>query len=534
MKRSYSWAIIGTIALSALSACARQSVSPPRPQLGPIAVIPIPVNLSPAGGPPFTITPASAIVADTTSIDQRRAATALVAVLRPSTGYVLPIVANLDSIAASVRAPNDTNRRTIVRFRLAADSTLGAEGYTLVADQDSVVITSRTGAGLFHGAQTLRQLLPFGVESHQSTHPMDSWQIPAVRVSDTPRYGWRGAMLDVSRHFFTVDEVKQYIDVLALYKFNVLHLHLADDQGWRIEIKSHPELTAMGAPTEVAGGPGGFFSQADYADLVRYAADRYVTIVPEIDMPAHINAGLISHPELSCGRRPPGVYTGINVGFSAICPDSEGTYALLDDVIREIAAMTPAPYMHIGGDEVQALNAAQYAKFIGRVQTIVMKHGKRMIGWQEIATTPIDPTTIVQHWQGDSLPVTLPPHGDLILSGASKMYLDMKYTTATELGLQWAGYIDVKVAYDWDPATAFKGLGDARVIGLEAPLWSETIRNITAAEYLAMPRLPAIAEVAWSPQTRRTWDDFRVRLAVHGRRWNLLGINYYRSTQIPW
>jgi len=522
------------IGLAALSACARLPQTVPVPQPPPISVIPIPESLVRAPGLAFTITPLSAIVADTTTIGQRRAATALAAVLRPSTGYALPIVANLDSISAAVRLPPDTSRRTIIRLRIAADSGLGGEGYTLVAGDDSVVITAFSGAGLFHGVQTLRQLLPFGIESHQAAIRMGPWTVPAMRIVDSPRFGWRGAMLDVARHFFTTDEVKQYIDILALYKLNVLHVHLADDQGWRIEIKSHPELTTMGAPSEVGGGAGGFFTQSDYADLIRYAADRYVMIVPEIDMPAHINAALISHPELSCGRRPPVVYTAINVGFSAICPDSEGTYTLLDDVIREISAITPAPYMHIGGDEVQALNAVQYAKFIGRVQSVVMKYGKRMIGWEEIAKTALHPTTIVQQWQGDSLAVPVPANGDVILSGATKMYLDMKYTTATELGLRWAGYNDVKVAYAWDPATAFKGLGGARVIGVEAPLWSETIRNITAAEYLAMPRLPAIAEVGWSPESRRTWEDFRVRLAVHGRRWNLLGINYYHSTQIPW
>jgi hexosaminidase len=522
------------LALAALSACAPHPRTALAPQPAPVTVIPIPVSLATTSGTAFTVTPASFIIADTTSIDQRRAVTALLSVLRPSTGYALPIGGPPDSIGSAVRTPTDTNRQTVIRFRLAADGAQGSEGYTLVVGRDSVVITAAAGAGLFHGAQTLRQLFPYGVESHQSAIRMGPWMIPAVRITDSPRYAWRGAMLDVSRHFFTPDEVKQYIDILALYKFNVLHLHLADDQGWRIEIKSHPELTAMGAPSEVAGGPGGFYTQSDYADLVRYAADRYVTIVPEIDMPGHINAALVSHPELTCGKRAAATYTGISGGFNAICPDSEATYALLDDVVREIAAMTPAPYMHIGGDEVQGLTPAQYAKFVLRMQGIILKYGKRMLGWEEIANVALDPSTIVQQWQGDSLAVPVPPRGDLILSGAKRVYLDMKYTMATELGLRWAGYNDVKVGYDWDPATAFKGLGEARVIGLEAPLWSETIRNITAAEFLAMPRLPAIAEVAWSPQTRRAWDDFRERLAAHGHRWNLMGINYYHSTQIPW
>jgi len=251
-------AILG---LAALAACAPHPQTAPGPQPAPITVIPIPASLATRGGTPFAVTPATIVVADTTtSLDVRRAASALVAILRPSTGYSLPIVATPDSILAAVRAPTDTSRRTIIRFRLATDAGQGAEGYPLAADRDSVVIVAAPGAGLFHGAQTLRQLFPYGVESHQSEIRMGPWLIPAMQITDSPRYGWRGAMLDVARHFFTPDEVKQYIDILALYKFNILHLHLADDQGWRIEIKSHPELTAKGSVTEVAGGPGGVAS----------------------------------------------------------------------------------------------------------------------------------------------------------------------------------------------------------------------------------------------------------------------------------
>ena len=523
------------LTLIAGASCARHPETYIRPAYPTISVIPIPQTVTAAGGAAFRITPASAIVADTTSIDQQRAALALTAVLRPSTGYLLPIVTNLDSINTAVRAPKDTNRRTIIRLRLGASIVPGAEGYTLTSDADSVVVEAGSGAGLFHGVQTLRQLLPFGIETHQSAIQMGPWQVPAMRISDAPSYGWRGSMLDVARHFFTPDEVKQYIDILALYKLNTQHLHLADDQGWRIEIKSHPELTAMGAPSEVGGGPGGYFSQVDYADLVRYAQDRYVTIVPEIDMPGHINAGLISHPELACGRRKPAIYTGISGGFNAMCPDSEASYALLEDVIREVAVMTPGAFMHIGGDEVQGLTKEQYAKFILRVQSMVLKNGKRMAGWEEVATvSPLDPSTMIQQWQGDSLKIPVRPGTDMVLSAAPHMYLDMRYTPLSELGLRWAGNIDVRKAYDWEPSTAIKGLGQARVLGLEAPLWSETPRNITAVEYLVMPRLPAIAELAWSPASRRSWEDFRLRLSAHAPRWNLLGINYYRSAQIAW
>jgi hexosaminidase len=384
--------------------------------------------------------------------------------------------------------------------------------------------------------QTLRQLLPFRIEEQHAAYTRREvvWTLPPLTVEDMPAYPWRGAMLDVARHFLEVGEVKQVIDILALYKLNTLHLHLADDQGWRIEIKSHPELVEKGSVSEVAGGPGGFFTQADYAEIVRYADERYVRIVPEIDMPAHINAALISHPELSCGRRPPAVYTGIEVGFSAICPDSAGTYALLDDVIREIVAMTPSGLFHLGGDEVQALTAAQYASFVERVEAIVRKYGARAVGWEDIGKARLDSTSILQLWQSDSLRAGNDLPNPVLASPGPRMYIDMKYTKDTELGLRWAGFIDVRKAYDWDPRSTLKGFNTSRLIGLEAPLWAETVRNVTAVEYLMMPRLPAIAEVAWSPTSARQWESFRRRVAAHGQRWNLLGINYHRDPGIPW
>src|SRR4051812_36473522 len=393
-----------------LASCTRRppaaTTARPRTDLPAVAVIPAPMEVTQRSGIPFTITAGTSIVADSTSPMMQPAIAALTSVLRPSTGFTLPVVSAQNPVPIALPANLDTTPRNAIVLRLLtfiAPDPLGSEGYSISVDRDSVIITASGDAGLFHGVQTVRQLLPFGIESQQSALRMGPWVIPPVTIRDMPSFQWRGAMLDVARHFFTVDEVKQYIDILALYKLNTLHLHLGDDQGWRIEIKSHPELTAMGAPSEVAGGVGGFFTQADYADLVRYAQARFVSVVPEIDMPAHINAALISHPELSCGRRAPQVYTGIQVGFSAICPDSEGTYALLDDVIREIVAMTPSALFHMGGDEVQALNATQYAKFVERVQGIVNKYGARAVGWEEIGKVRLDSTSIIQMWKGDSL-----------------------------------------------------------------------------------------------------------------------------------
>jgi hexosaminidase len=350
-------------------------------------------------------------------------------------------------------------------------------------------------------------------------------------------------MLDVARHFFTVDEVKQLVDVMALYKLNMLHLHLTDDQGWRIQIRRWPKLTTVGGLTEVGGGPGGYYTQADYADIVRYARDRFITVVPEIDMPAHIHSALVAYPELDCGRPIPdtsrnaptqGHYVGTRVGFSALCYDKKITYKFVDDVVRELAAMTPGPFIHLGGDEVAVLNHAQYAYFVERAQEIVARHGKRMLGWDEIGQARLRPGTIAQMWRPDTSMNALKQGAKLVMSPATNAYLDMKYTPATELGLRWAAFLDLRSAYDWDPVTRFPHVTEGDVLGVEGPLWTETVPNITAAEYLIMPRLPALAEVAWTPQASRNWESFRTRIAAHASRWRLLGINFYPSPQVPW
>jgi hexosaminidase len=492
----------------------------PRPDDIAPRLVPAPASLVLGAGTPFELTRVTVIAVDENP-ETRAIAESLGALLRPATGFAVPIVA-----AAGDTAPGS------IRLAIAVDQVaLGEEGYELTAAGSGVRIIAHRGAGLFRGTQTLRQLLPAEIESDMGA-TRSVWSIPPLTIVDRPRFPWRGAMLDVARHFFTVAEVKQYIDILALYKLNVLHLHLSDDQGWRIEIKSRPALTGVGATTQVGGRPGGFFSQQDYQEIVRYAQGRYITVVPEIDMPGHTNAALVAFPELSCGTRPPAIYTGTEVGFSTFCVDKEGTYALVDDVVREIAAITPGQYFHIGGDEVEALTHEQYARFIERVQGIVHRYGKKMIGWEEITKARLAPTTVAQQWKSDSVTAALQYGAKLLMSPAKKAYLDMKYTAATELGLTWAAIIELRDAYEWDPATYMVGVTERDIIGVEAPIWSETLRNITAVQYMAVPRLPAIAEVGWSPQATRRWEDFRPRLAAHVPRWHFLGINYYRSPQL--
>jgi hexosaminidase len=435
--------------------------------------------------------------------------------------------------------------QNVVVLRLDTNAVVGVEAYRIDITQDTLRVVARKPAGLFYGIATLRQLLPFGIEAEQSALRLATTiAVPAGSITDSPRFAWRGSMLDVARHFFTVDEVKQHIDLLALYKFNTLHLHLADDQGWRIQIASWPKLTKVGGSSEVGGGPGGFYTKADYAEIVQYAAARYITIVPEIDMPGHTNAAIAAYPRLGCSRatpsifgsgtQPAGVYTGIRVGWSALCANKELTYQFVDAVVRELAAMTPGKYIHIGGDEVEVLNTAQYVRFVERAQRIVQKHGKTMIGWEEVGKAKLRPSSIAQLWRSDTALLAVKQGNKLIMSPGPRTYVDMKYTPQSELGLRWAGFIELRTAYEWDPATYNPGLTEESIVGVEAPLWSETVKNLGAAQYLLVPRLPAIAEVAWSAQSARGWEDFRSRIAAHAARWRLLGINYYPSPQVEW
>ncbi|MBA2688822.1 MAG: beta-N-acetylhexosaminidase [Gemmatimonadaceae bacterium] len=518
MKRSFLLLPV----LLAVAACAKQSavvaVTPvPEPPLH--TIIPMPATVSLSRTERFSIDTSVAVVVDENASPE----VAIVA------GYLSKLLAPAASTA--VRPPNVATTKPI-RLSIDASRTLGIEGYDLNIEANEIKLVANSAAGLFYGVQTIRQLLPHSVE-----HPAAvgrKLSLPAGRITDSPRFEWRGMMLDVSRHFLPAPDVKRFIDAMALYKLNRLHLHLSDDQGWRIEIKSRPNLTAIGGSTKVGGGDGGFFTQAEYVDLVAYAATRFITIVPEIDMPAHTNAALASYPDLNCNKIAPPLYTGIQVGFSALCVDSASVLPFVQDVVREISAITPGNYFHIGGDEVKKLTHAQYIRFIESVQQVVSANGKRMIGWGEISPAALSPTTIVQSWIRDSSFVHAARGGKVIISPSTKLYLDMKYDSSTTLGLAWAGLVEVKTAYDWDPATFIPNVGEASILGVEGPLWSETLVKPEDFERMAFPRLLAVAEVGWSPNTARNWNSFSTRLAAHGARMSALGLNFYRSPQVPW
>jgi hexosaminidase len=483
-------------------------------------LIPWPVSVSLSGSERFALGKDLTIEVSPGQPQLERIGRDLAALLRPALDVTIP-----------VRPLSATAAQGAIRLELTTSEGSGDEGYELTIAAAGVRIQSTTPAGIFYGVQTFRQLLPASVEL-RGARP-HALSVPTGRIADRPRYAWRGAMVDVARHFFAPDDIKRYIDFLALYKFNHLHLHLSDDQGWRIEIASWPNLTTRGGSTAVGGGPGGFYSKKDYADLVTYASDRFITIVPEIDMPSHINAALASYAELNCNGTAPPLYTGIEVGFSAFCLDKDVTYRFIDDVVREIAEMTPGPYFHIGGDEVKTLTPDQYKQFVERVQTIVQRNGKQVIGWDEIAHATLLPTTVVQYWRPDAS-ITPGASTKLVISPANKAYLDMKYDDATVLGLNWAGNVDVAVSYEWNPSTHVPGLQESAILGVEAPIWSETIVTMSDLEFLAFPRLAALAEVAWSPQSARQWTEFRGRLGGQAARWSALGINAYWSPKVDW
>jgi len=419
---------------------------------------------------------------------------------------------------------------------LALDGNQKPGGYLLQVTSRGVSITASDEAGLFHAIQSFKQL--------SINHA-----VPVTRIDDYPRFEYRGAMLDVARHFFAVPAVKKYIDDIALLKLNYLHLHLTDDQGWRLQIDSWPALTNIGASTQVGGGGGGFYTKDDYREIVAYAASKYITIVPEIDVPGHTNAALSAYPELNCDEVAPAPYEGIEVGFSSLCINSERTYEFLDDVLREVVELTPGPYIHLGGDESLATTDADFLAFIARATSLAAAHGKTIIGWHEMGRSDALPEgTVGQYWNfttpqeahGEHTLSFVEQGGTVIMSPADVAYLDMQYpldaqeARTSEFGLVWAnGPTGVREAYEWDPAQIVDGVGEAQLLGVEAPIWTETLTTIDDIEFMAFPRIAAIAEIAWSP-AGGTWSEFEPRLAAFGRQLDAAGVRYYRTPEVSW
>ena len=462
---------------------------------------------------------------------------------------------------------------------IVSDNTIAKEGYRLKVTTTGISLTANEPAGIFYGVQTLLQLFPKEIESKSAVKGNTNWAIPVVTIEDHPRFGWRGLMLDVSRHFFTVAQVKDYIDQMVKYKFNLLHLHLTDDQGWRLQIKSLPRLTEVGAwrvertgtfgtlskpqPGEKATY-GGFYTQEDIKELVKYAADRYVNILPEIDVPGHNLAALASYPELSCTPGEyyvsPGdrfmIWPGGGQHFygtldNTICPANEYAYEFLDKVFTEVAQLFPFGYIHMGGDEtarnfwekseqIKALMQKEKLKdldevqsyFVKRVEKIINSKGKKMIGWDEILDGGLAPNAAVMSWRGMKGGIEAAKQGhEVVMSPTDFAYIDY---------MQGDGVIEppvyatlrLKKAYQFDPAP--EGIDVSLVKGGQANLWTEQVYNMRHAQYMTWPRGFAIAEALWSPKAKRDpiaigWNDFATRVEKHFERLDAAQVKYAPS-----
>ena len=505
---------------------------------GGCTIIPLPQQYEETQGN-FTLKPETRFVlaqADEKAADSTEV---VASEFRKSTGYDLPVV------------QGEEGKSGDIIIRLDGEAVTEEEGYQLSVTADGVTITAKSAGGVYYGLQSLRQMFPGQIESDTLVSDV-AWTAPCADISDEPTYGYRGMHLDVSRHFFPVEEVKRQIDHMSQYKINKLHMHLSDDQGWRLEIKNNPDvvdkdgnpvdfsnLTELGASTSCDhnGVRAGYYTQEEFKDIVAYAAERNVEIIPEFDMPAHAWAALVSMPMLNStedgkphanGYDNTKPYQGWDVGWASLECRNENTYIFIDEVFRQISEISPSMYIHVGGDEAHVTAHDDYVYFVNRVTEIAQKYGKTPIGWQNYDAAVEDKeNTITQYWNtGDQRALDGVTY---IASPADHAYLDMKYDASCSLGLQWAGYAPVDDTYNWDP-TDF-GSAD-QFIGVEGALWAETLADPEHIDYMYYPRLLGIAEVAWTPKENRSWDEYKERIAQHKDRLDSLEIGYKEDTLI--
>ncbi len=502
--------------LSAASCSRERQIDFPRTDLSTVSLIPKPLTIiSDYSG--FALDKYTAIVVEEDDVEFKEVGIFLADRILKKTGLSVPMLPGKDT-------------ETIISISQSSLELDSPEAYRLKITQDTLFLTANTAEGAFRGVQTIRQLIP--EQGDETLAKNKVWVVPTGVISDAPQFSYRGSMLDVCRHFFDMETVKKYIDLMTYYKMNILHMHISDDQGWRIEIKSWPKLTEIGGSTQVGGGPGGYYTQEEFKDLVEYAAANYITIVPEIDMPGHTNSASASYPFLNGNGKKAELYIGRDVGFSTFDTHKDTVYAFIDDVIREVSSLTPGPYFHIGGDESHSTKEEDYIYFINKVEKIVHKYGKIMVGWDEISHADLSSTSVAQWWKyEENKDLAIKKGMKLIISPANKIYIDMKYDTLTKVGYNWAGYIPVDTGYMWNPESYAP---IESILGVEAPLWSETISQPDSLEYLAFPRLIGAAELGWTIQGNRDWNDYKERLADQAPFLERNDVHFYRSQLIDW
>ncbi len=526
-----------------------------------IAIIPQPVKLVENAG--HFLLPQSIVIVSPTEPEMKQVNAFLSDRLSVPTG--IPVVVK----------SSDANATVQLILNKKEDNIIGKEGYNLSVTPSNIIIKANDAAGLFYGVQTLVQLFPKEIESKSFVSNI-KWEAPCVTITDYPRFGWRGLMFDVARHFFTKEDVEKYIDQMVRYKYNLLHLHLTDDEGWRIEIKSLPKLTSVGAwnvkkvgyfgtfsvpkPDEPRNY-GGFYTQEDIKEIVQYAKDRFVNILPEIDVPGHSLAAIAAYPDLSCsgGVNNIGVASGEEIKDwdthtalydDNLCPANENVYTFLDKVLTEVARMFPFEYIHMGGDEtfktfweksdaVKALMKKEGLKnmeevqsyFEKRVEKIVESKGKKFMGWDEILEGGLAPNAVVMSWRGMEGGIKAAKMGhDVVMSPTDFAYIDyMQGDSAIEPHIY--ATLRLKKSYEFEPLP--DGVDPKYIKGGQANLWTEQVYNMRHAEYMTWPRAFAISEDVWSQKENKNWNNFVARVEKHFARYDVAQVKYAPSMYDP-
>jgi hexosaminidase len=521
------------------SAAAASLILLAQPQVN---VIPLPASVKIENGF-FTINEETGVSADSDTTATR----ILQNTLRPATGYRF----------------NQSRFAKGIKLTLQPKAGAHPESYRLHVKRDQINITAPTQTGLFYGIQTLRQLLP--AQALAKTKQNAQWRIPCLDIQDQPRFQWRGIMLDVARHFTTKAEVLKFLDTLALYKINTFHFHLTDDQGWRIEIKKYPRLTEVGSirkntvighntPNYDNVPHGGYYTQKDLREIVAYAADRHITVVPEIDMPGHMVAAIAAYPELGDGK-PAEVLNRWGVSDRVLNTKPE-TVQFCRDVLTEVMAIFPSEFIHIGGDECPKTqwknDPAEQARikerglkdehelqswFIQQMEDHLHQNGRRLIGWDEILEGGLPKRSAVMSWRGTSGGVTAANLGqNVVMTPTSHMYLDYYQARSAKEPEAIGGYLPLQQVYSFNPIVEeIKPEFRSMVLGVQGNIWTEYMKTFRHREYMAFPRALAVAEVGWTPQESRSYDNFLVRLQPNLDRLKILGVNYRipQPTDLP-
>lgn len=539
-------ALYGALLISPLFSATQESA---------INIIPQPAHMRVTAGQ-FEISPQTKIFVISPNDTTKQVAEYFVAALNRVTGFNLAITV----ATTNMLSPNS------IAFVSSQEKARDGESYTLAVTPERVLVQAARSHGLFYGVQTLLQLLP--PEIFSDTRQTQRWTMPCVEITDQPRFAWRGMHLDVSRHFFPKAFIKRYIDLIALHKMNVFHWDLTNDNGWRLEIKKYPKLTEVCAwrvdrehqpwtrrdppKAEEQATYGGFYTQEDVKEILAYAAARFVTVLPAIELPGHTSEVFAAYPQLSCrGERMPvqvGSYWPV---VDIFCAGNDSVFAFLDDVLTEVAALFPNQYIHIGGDEADKTRWRACAKcqarmqqeglqnehelqsyFVKRVEKMLLAKGKKLIGWDEILEGGLASAATVMSWRGIEGGIAAAQQGhDAIMTPTSYCYFDYYQANPKFEPESIGGFVSLKKVYSYEPIPRELNAEEAKhILGAQGNVWSEYIATPSHAEYMSVPRMSALAEVVWSPRESRDWENFQSRLHAHFKRLDAMHVNYSKGS----